>query len=173
MAVCPPGLKGPTQARWHQRSVLSKLRAWWLIEGPSLNSVHPADAFAAAALRGPDRPFPVSLSRRLWDAQADRVARAFAAGSSDLGIEAGDRIAAVLPNGPERLTALPATARPCRTVVPVSPAPGYHLELVRKRVADRKVPGVVRSVGGLARTAGGNAGRRELAQVVPLELTAS
>lgn len=153
--------------------MLSKLRAWWLIEGPSLNSVHPADAFAAAALRGPDHPFPVSLSRRLWCAQADRVARASAAGSPDLGIEAGDRIAAVMPNGPEWLTALPAIARPCRTVVPVNPALGYHLEFVREQVAGRNVPGVVRSAAALALTGSGNVGRRELAQVVPLELTAS
>lgn len=87
--------------------MLSKLKAWWLIEGPSLNSVHPA------------------------------------------------------------------TPQPCRAVVPVNPALGYYLEFVREQVGGRKVSEVVNSVDALALTASGNVGRRELAQVVPLELTAS
>jgi acyl-CoA synthetase (AMP-forming)/AMP-acid ligase II len=135
--------------------------------------VHLADAFEAAALRGPDRPFLVSLSRRLWYAQADREARARAAGFRDLGIEAGDRIAVILPNRPEWVTTLLATAQLGGTVLPVNPALGYHLDFAREQVANHKVPDVVRCFDVLPLTASGKVGRRELGQVVALELTAS
>ncbi|MBI1722949.1 MAG: acyl--CoA ligase [Gemmatimonadetes bacterium] len=95
-------------------------------EGSSLNSVHLADAFEAAALRGPDRPFVVSGTRRLSYGQVDREARALAAALADLGIEPGDRIAAILPNQPEWVATLLATAYLGGAIVPVNPALGYH-----------------------------------------------
>ncbi|MEK6611131.1 MAG: AMP-binding protein, partial [Gemmatimonadota bacterium] len=95
-------------------------------EGSSLNSVHLADAFEAAALRGPDRSFIVSGIRRLSYAQVDQEARALAAALADLGIEPGDRIAVILPNWPEWVVTLLATAFLGGTIVPINPALGYH-----------------------------------------------
>ena len=95
-------------------------------EGSSLNSVHLADAFEAAALRGPDRSFIVSGTRRLSYAQVDQEARALAAALADLGIEPGDRIAVILPNWPEWVVTLLATAFLGGTIVPINPALGYH-----------------------------------------------
>ena len=96
------------------------------VAGSSQEAPHLADAFDAAVLRGPDRPFLVSGSRRLTYGQADRESRALAAALADLGIEAGDRIAVVLPNWPEWVTMLLAAARVGAVLVPINPALGYH-----------------------------------------------
>jgi fatty-acyl-CoA synthase len=58
--------------------------------------------------------------------QVDREAHVLAAALADLGIGAGDRIATVLPNCPETVTALLAAARLGATLVPVNPALAYH-----------------------------------------------
>ena len=96
------------------------------VEGSSLTSLHLADVFADAVALGAERPFLIAGGRRLTYAQVDREAQVFAAALSDLGIAAGDRIATVLPNRPEAVTALLAAARLGATLVPVNPALAYH-----------------------------------------------
>lgn len=88
--------------------------------------MHLADAFEASALRGPDRPFLVSGSRRLTYGQADQQARALSAAAAGLGVGAGDRIAVILPNWPEWVTTLLAAARLGAAVVPINPSLGWH-----------------------------------------------
>lgn len=93
------------------------------VEGLSL---HLADAFVAAARRSPDHACLVAGSRRLSYAQVDRESLALAAAIQDLGIGPGDRVAAILPNWPEAVTTLLATARLGATLVPVNPSLGFH-----------------------------------------------
>ena len=49
-----------------------------------------------------------------------------AAAMSELGIEAGDRVAIILPNRPEWIVSLLACAKLGATVVPVNPRLNYH-----------------------------------------------
>jgi fatty-acyl-CoA synthase len=97
-----------------------------------------ADAFEAAALRSPDRPFVVFGHRRLTYAQVGREAAALAAALADVGVGTGDRIATALPNRPEAVTALLAAARLGATLVPLNPAltfPELHYQLRHADVA--------------------------------------
>jgi fatty-acyl-CoA synthase len=68
----------------------------------------------------------VSRTRRFTYQQVDAEATALAAAFSDLGIEAGDRIAVDLPNQPEWIVTLLATARLGAILVPLNPALGYR-----------------------------------------------
>ncbi|HUK62757.1 MAG TPA: AMP-binding protein, partial [Dongiaceae bacterium] len=92
------------------------------VEGSSLKAQHLADAFAAAVERGPERPFLVFGNRRVSYGQADREVRALAAALDDAGIARGDRVATILPNRPEAVTTLLASAHLGATVVPLNPA---------------------------------------------------
>ena len=88
--------------------------------------MHLADAFDAAALRSPERPFLVAGERRATYAQVSREVGALAAALADLGVEAGDRIAVNLPNWPEWVATTLAAARLGAVVVPINPGLGHH-----------------------------------------------
>lgn len=80
-----------------------------------------AETLALAVEETPDRPF-VSLGHRRWSyAEVDSQAGALAGSLRGLGVEAGDRIALVLPNGPEFVLALFAAAKLGCAVVPLDP----------------------------------------------------
>jgi fatty-acyl-CoA synthase len=74
----------------------------------------------------PDRTLLVAGGRSLTYGQVDQQASALAAALSELGIEAGDRIAIDMPNWPEWIVALIGAAKLGATVVPVNPRLNYH-----------------------------------------------
>ncbi len=85
-----------------------------------------ADLFTKRATQQPSHECLVSGSRRFTYQQVDTEAAALAAAFSDLGIEAGDRIAVDLPNQPEWITTLLAAAKLGAILVPLNPALGYR-----------------------------------------------
>ena len=85
-----------------------------------------AQVFARRAAEHPERPLVIAGGRTMTYGQADARAAAMAAALSELGIGAGDRIAVNLPNGPEWIVALLASARLGAIVVPVSQRLNYH-----------------------------------------------
>jgi fatty-acyl-CoA synthase len=97
---------------------------------------HLADAFDVAARRFPDRQCVVAGDRRLSYAQVAQEAEALAAALADLGLGAGDRVAAVLPNRAEAVTTLLAAARLGAAFVPLNPALPYHELKYQLRHAD-------------------------------------
>ena len=90
------------------------------------NSWTLACTFAARAREHPKRALLVAGGRTLTYAQADAKSAALAAALAELGIEAGDRVAIVMPNWPEWIIALLASARLGATVVPLNPRLSYH-----------------------------------------------
>jgi fatty-acyl-CoA synthase len=96
------------------------------VEGSALTSLHLADTFSAAVSRDPDHPFLIAGTRHVSYAQADRESRALAAALSERGVEAGGRIATLLPNCPEAVISLLAAARLGATIVPINPALVFH-----------------------------------------------
>ena len=86
-----------------------------------------AHVFARRAHEHPERPVVVAANGRIITyGQLDARASAMAAALADLGIGSGDRIAVNLPNCPEWLVALLATAKLGAIVVPVSPRLNFH-----------------------------------------------
>ena len=65
-------------------------------------------------------------TRRLSYSQADREIRVLAAALAERGVEAGGRLATILPNCPEAVISLLAAARLGATLVPINPALAYH-----------------------------------------------
>ncbi len=65
-------------------------------------------------------------NRRLTYAQVGAESAALASGLATLGIEPGDRVAVDLPNWPEWVVALLATARLGAVFVPLHPSLGFH-----------------------------------------------
>jgi fatty-acyl-CoA synthase len=90
------------------------------------NSWTLARSIAARALEHPERTLIVAGGRSLTYGQVDARATALAAALAELGIEGDDRIAIVMPNWPEWIIALLATAKLGATVVPLNPRLGYH-----------------------------------------------
>lgn len=80
-----------------------------------------ADSLAVRASEDPDRPFVVQSGRSFSYGQVDGRARGLAAAWSDLGVEAGDRIALNLPSWPEFVVAMFAAARLGAVIVPLNP----------------------------------------------------
>ena len=76
--------------------------------------------------RHPDHECIVFGNRRLTYGQVAAEAEALAGALRGLGIEAGDRLAVDLPNWPEWVIALLATARLGAVFVPLHPALSYH-----------------------------------------------
>ena len=101
--------------------------------------MHLSDAFDAAALRSPERPFLVAGERRATYAQVSREVGALAAALADLGVEVGDRIAVNLPNWPEWVATTLAAARLGAVVVPINPGLGYHEFSYQLRHAEASV----------------------------------
>jgi fatty-acyl-CoA synthase len=85
-----------------------------------------AEQFDEQARRHPDRECLVFGTRRLTYGQVMAESEACAAGLRGLGIEAGDRVAVDLPNWPEWVIALIATARLGAVFVPLHPSLSVH-----------------------------------------------
>ena len=85
-----------------------------------------AQVFARRASEHPARALVVTGGRALSYGQVDTQSDALAAALSELGIEAGDRVAINLPNVAEWVIALIACAKLGATVVPINPRLNYH-----------------------------------------------
>ena len=81
---------------------------------------------AERACAHPRRPLLVAGERTLTYEQVDAKAAAMAAALAELGIEASDRVAIVMPNLPEWIIALFAAAKLGATVVPLNPRLNHH-----------------------------------------------
>lgn len=90
------------------------------------NSWTLARTFAARVEEHPERTLLVAGGRSLTYGQVDTKASALAAALAELGIEAGDRVAIVMPNWPEWIIALLAAAKLGATVVPINSRLSYH-----------------------------------------------
>ncbi len=89
----------------------------------------------------PDHPF-LRLEDRVWTyAQVDRHASALAAGLHGVGLQAGDRLAVMLPNVPEYIITLFASARAGLILVPINIR--RHRSEVRDRLAKTGPKGIV------------------------------
>lgn len=80
-----------------------------------------SEVLEARAAEAPDRVYLIDGDRRLTYGQVDQQAAALAASLQELGIEPGDRIALDLPNWPEFVIALFATAKLGAVIVPLNP----------------------------------------------------
>ena len=85
-----------------------------------------ARPFAGRAEEHPDRAMLVAAGRTWSYGQVDAKAAALAAALGELGIEADDRIAIVMPNWPEWVITLLAAAKLGATVVPLNARLSYH-----------------------------------------------
>jgi len=85
-----------------------------------------AHTFAARAGEHPDRTLVVAGGRGWTYGQVDAKSSALAAALAELGIEAEDRIAIVMPNWPEWIITLLAAAKLGATVVPLNARLSYH-----------------------------------------------
>jgi len=80
-----------------------------------------ASALAHRATVDPERVFILHDSHRLTFGEVDGLADALAAGLHNLGVEAGDRIALLLPPCPEFVVAMLAAAKLGAVIVPLDP----------------------------------------------------
>jgi fatty-acyl-CoA synthase len=80
-----------------------------------------AESLARRVAGDPERPFLVLRNRRLTYREVDERATSLAAALSELGIEAGDRVALNLPNWPEFVIAMFAAAKLGAVIVPINP----------------------------------------------------
>jgi fatty-acyl-CoA synthase len=94
---------------------------------------------ATRACEHPQRTLLVAGDRSLTYGQVDGKAAAMASALTELGIEAGDRIAIVMPNWPEWVIALLAAAKVGATVVPLNPRLNYHELKYQLRHAEASV----------------------------------
>ena len=85
-----------------------------------------AEVFRRVAREHPERTLVVAGGSRQSYGQVDARSSALAAALSELGIEAGDRVAIILPNRPEWIASLLACAKLGAVVVPVNPRLNYH-----------------------------------------------
>ena len=80
-----------------------------------------ASILAHRATIDPQRTFLLHDSRRVTFGELDQEAEALAAAFHNLGIEAGDRIALILPSCPEFVASMMAAAKLGATIVPLDP----------------------------------------------------
>lgn len=85
-----------------------------------------AQVFRRSAHEHPDHTMMVAGGTKQSYAQVDARSSSLAAAMSELGLGAGDRVAIILPNRPEWIVALLASAKLGVTVVPVNPRLNYH-----------------------------------------------
>ena len=85
-----------------------------------------ARTFTARAEEHPDRAMLVAAGRTWSYGQVDAKSSALAAALGELGIEADDRIAIVMPNWPEWVITLLAAAKLGATIVPLNARLSYH-----------------------------------------------
>jgi long-chain acyl-CoA synthetase len=86
-----------------------------------LNARTLGEDLRAAAARDPDRAAIVAADRTLTYGELDRSADRFAAGLHQLGVERGDRVAVVLPNGIEAAIAIYGILRAGAAFSPLNP----------------------------------------------------
>ncbi|MEA2572736.1 MAG: long-chain acyl-CoA synthetase [Chloroflexia bacterium] len=77
--------------------------------------------FERTARDYPNNVATLFFSRRLTYAQLDEQANRFAAGLQSLGVQAGDRVAIILPNCPQFLVALFGVLKAGATAIPLNP----------------------------------------------------
>ena len=82
--------------------------------------------FAARAAEHPERVLVIAGARSFTYGQIEARSSALAAALGELGIGAGDRVGVNLPNWPEWVITLIASAKLGATVVPVNPKLNYH-----------------------------------------------
>lgn len=85
-----------------------------------------AGTFEARVREHPERALLVAAGRTWTYGQVEQRASALAAALAELGIEAEDRIAIVMPNWPEWVVTLLAAAKLGATVVPLNARLSYH-----------------------------------------------
>lgn len=108
-----------------------------------------ARTFAARAEEHPDRGM-LAAGGRTWSyGQVDAKSSALAAALSELGIEADDRIAIVMPNWPEWVITLLAAAKLGATVVPLNARLSYHELKYQLRHAEVSVVFAAQRHGGI------------------------
>jgi len=78
-------------------------------------------ALATRATSDPGRPYLLEAGSALTFGDVDSRSDALAAGLANLGVEAGDRVALVLPNCPEFVVSLFAVAKLGAVIVPLDP----------------------------------------------------
>jgi fatty-acyl-CoA synthase len=105
--------------------------------------------FATRAREHPERTLLVANGRTLTYGQIDVRSSALAAALSELGIEAGDRIAIDLPNWPEWIVALLGAVKVGATVVPVNPRLNHHELKYQLRHAEVTVAITAERFGGI------------------------
>ena len=120
-----------------------------LYERGTVTQYHLAVRFAEQARRYASRDCLVMGGQRLTYEQVDGESAALAVALSDLGVQAGDRIAIDLPNRIEWVTAFLAVARLGGIVVPVNPALGYHELKYQLRHAEASIAVAADAMGGL------------------------
>ena len=86
-----------------------------------VNGMTIAAALASRATGDPERPFLVHRDRPVTFGQVESRSDALAASLSSLGVEAGDRVALILPPCPEFVISLFAAAKLRAVVVPLNP----------------------------------------------------
>lgn len=91
-----------------------------------MTAYHLAHLFAARVEDAPDRACLVSGERRLSYREVDSHATALAAAWRELGLGPGDRIAVDLPNWPEWVISLLASAKLGAVMVPLYPSLTHH-----------------------------------------------
>jgi fatty-acyl-CoA synthase len=91
-----------------------------------VSTYHLAELFGQRVREHPDRECLVFGNRRLTYGEVAAEADALAAAFRGLGIEPGDRLAVDLPNVPEWVLTLLATAKLGAVFVPLYPSLGYH-----------------------------------------------
>ena len=108
-----------------------------------------AELFEQRVREHPDRECLVFGNRRLTYEQVAAEADALAAAFAGLGIEAGDRLAVDLPNWPEWVIALLATAKLGAVFVPLYPSLGFHELKYQLRNAEASLAVAAESLGEL------------------------
>ena len=108
-----------------------------------------AELVGAVVRIQPDRPCLISGARKVTYGQVWADAGALAAGLGDLGVKPGDRVAVDLPNSPEWVLTLLATARLGAVLVPVNPALAWHELKYQLRHAEATVVVAAQSSGDL------------------------
>ena len=108
-----------------------------------------AELFEQRVREHPDRECLVFGNRRLTYQQVTAEADALAAAFAGLGIEAGDRLAVDLPNWPEWVITLLATAKLGAVFVPLYPSLGFHELKYQLRNAEASLAVAAESLGEL------------------------
>ena len=110
-----------------------------------------AQVFRRSAREHLQRTLAVAGGSRQSYGQVDARSSALAAAMSELGIEAGDRVAIILPNRPEWIVTLLACAKLGATVVPVNPRLNYHELKYQLRHAEVSAAVTVEQYDGIGR----------------------